>query len=64
VLGRFRGGGNRALPPAADCGDAVRDRCRAIPIIVFAPITNNWFGVTGMSSKIAIAAILCFFRCS
>ena len=33
----------------------------AIPIIAFAPITNNWFGVTGMSSKIAIAAILCFF---
>ncbi len=33
----------------------------AIPIIAFAPITNNWFGVTGMSSKVAIAAILCFF---
>lgn len=33
----------------------------AIPIIAFAPITNNWFGVTGMSSKIAIAAVLCFF---
>ena len=33
----------------------------AIPIIAFAPITNNWFGVTGMTSKIVIAAILCFF---
>jgi NitT/TauT family transport system permease protein len=33
----------------------------AVPIIAFAPITNNWFGVTGMSSKIAIAAVLCFF---
>lgn len=33
----------------------------AIPIIAFAPITNNWFGVTGMTSKIAIAAVLCFF---
>jgi NitT/TauT family transport system permease protein len=33
----------------------------AVPIIAFAPITNNWFGVTGMTSKIAIAAILCFF---
>jgi NitT/TauT family transport system permease protein len=33
----------------------------AVPIIAFAPIKNNWFGVTGMSSKIAIAAILCFF---
>jgi NitT/TauT family transport system permease protein len=33
----------------------------AIPIIAFAPITNNWFGVTGMTSKMAIAAVLCFF---
>ncbi len=33
----------------------------AIPVIAFAPITNNWFGVTGMTSKIVIAAILCFF---
>ena len=33
----------------------------AIPIIAFAPITNTWFGVTGMTSKIVIAAILCFF---
>ena len=33
----------------------------AIPIIAFAPITNTWFGVTGMTSKMAIAAILCFF---
>ena len=33
----------------------------AIPIIAFAPITNNWFGITGLTSKIVIAAILCFF---
>lgn len=33
----------------------------AIPIIAFAPITNNWFGVTGMTSKMIIAAVLCFF---
>ena len=33
----------------------------AIPIIAFAPITNTWFGVTGMTSKMAIAAVLCFF---
>lgn len=33
----------------------------AVPIIAFAPITNNWFGVTGMASKIVIAAVLCFF---
>jgi NitT/TauT family transport system permease protein len=33
----------------------------AIPIIAFAPITNNWFGVTGMTSKMVIVAVLCFF---
>jgi NitT/TauT family transport system permease protein len=33
----------------------------AVPIIAFAPITNNWFGVTGMTSKMIIAAVLCFF---
>jgi len=33
----------------------------AIPIIAFAPITNNWFGITGMTSKMVIAAVLCFF---
>jgi NitT/TauT family transport system permease protein len=33
----------------------------AVPIIAFAPITNNWFGVTGMTSKVVIAAVLCFF---
>jgi NitT/TauT family transport system permease protein len=34
----------------------------AVPIIAFAPITNQWFG-GGLtkSSKIAIAAVLCFF---
>ena len=34
----------------------------AIPIIAFAPITNQWFdGGLTKSSKIVIAAILCFF---
>jgi NitT/TauT family transport system permease protein len=34
----------------------------AIPIIAFAPITNQWFnGGLTKSSKIAIAAVLCFF---
>jgi NitT/TauT family transport system permease protein len=32
----------------------------AIPIIAFAPIANAWFGID-RGSKIAIAAILCFF---
>jgi NitT/TauT family transport system permease protein len=33
----------------------------AVPIIAFAPITNQWFGPLNKSSKIAIAAILVFF---
>ena len=32
----------------------------AIPIIAFAPITNNWFGLLNRS-KMVIAAVLCFF---
>ena len=33
----------------------------AVPIIAFAPITNNWFGLLNPVSKMAIAAVLCFF---
>ena len=33
----------------------------SIPIIAFAPITNNWFGLLNPFSKMAIAAVLCFF---
>ena len=33
----------------------------AIPIIAFAPITNAWFSPLSKSSKMAIAAVLCFF---
>jgi NitT/TauT family transport system permease protein len=33
----------------------------AIPIIAFAPITNNWFGTLSQLSKMVIAAVLCFF---
>jgi NitT/TauT family transport system permease protein len=33
----------------------------AIPIIAFAPIMNNWFGLLNPRSKMAIAAVLCFF---
>jgi len=32
-----------------------------VPIIAFAPITNNWFGLLNPFSKMAIAAVLCFF---
>jgi NitT/TauT family transport system permease protein len=53
AISRFRLLRSAVMPYAIAAG--------AVPIIAFAPITNNWFGVTGMSSKIAIAAILCFF---
>ena len=33
----------------------------AVPIIAFAPITNNWFGLLNPFSKMSIAAVLCFF---
>ena len=33
----------------------------AVPIIAFAPITNNWFGILNPLSKMVIAAVLCFF---
>jgi NitT/TauT family transport system permease protein len=33
----------------------------AIPIIAFAPITNNWFGTLSQLSKMVIAAVLCYF---
>jgi NitT/TauT family transport system permease protein len=33
----------------------------AVPIIAFAPITNNWFGILSPASKMAIAAVICFF---
>ena len=33
----------------------------AIPIVAFAPITNNWFGLLNPLSKMVIAAVLCFF---
>jgi NitT/TauT family transport system permease protein len=33
----------------------------AIPIIAFAPITNTWFNPLDKTSKMVIAAVLCFF---
>ena len=33
----------------------------AVPIIAFAPIMNAWFGLLNPHSKMAIAAVLCFF---
>lgn len=33
----------------------------SVPIISFAPIMNNWFGVTSQFSKMAIVAVITFF---
>jgi len=33
----------------------------AVPIIAFAPIMNDWFGLLNPHAKMAIAAVLCFF---
>jgi NitT/TauT family transport system permease protein len=53
VLARWRGLGNALMPYAV--------AANAIPIIAFAPITNAWFGTLNPTSKMAIAAVLCFF---
>lgn len=53
VLARWRRLG-RALMPYAIAANAV-------PIIAFAPITNAWFSPLTQTSKMVIAAVLCFF---
>jgi len=54
LLARWRPLGAALMPYAI--------AANAIPIIAFAPITNQWFnGGLTKSSKVAIAAVLCFF---
>jgi NitT/TauT family transport system permease protein len=53
VLARWRPLGNALMPYLI--------AANAIPIVAFAPITNAWFGTLSPWSKIAIAAVLCFF---
>lgn len=52
-LARWRPVGRALLPYAI--------AANAIPIIAFAPIFNNWFGLINPVSKMAIAAVLVFF---
>jgi NitT/TauT family transport system permease protein len=52
VISRFRTLGSALMPLAV--------AANAIPIIAFAPILNNWFNPLSPSSKIAMAAVLCF----
>jgi NitT/TauT family transport system permease protein len=53
LLARFHGLGTALMPLAI--------AANAVPIIAFSPITNNWFGLLNPFSKMAIAAVLCFF---
>ena len=53
VLARWKRLGAALMPYAI--------AANAIPIIAFAPITNTWFSPLNKSSKIVIAAVLCFF---
>ena len=53
AISRFRALGTALMPLAI--------AANAIPIIAFAPIFNQWFDPLGKSSKIAIAAVVCFF---
>jgi NitT/TauT family transport system permease protein len=53
VTARF-GGFREAILPFAIAANSV-------PIIAFAPIFNNWFGIDKQISKAMIAAVLCFF---
>jgi NitT/TauT family transport system permease protein len=53
VVARFRGLRAAIMPYAI--------AANAIPIIAFAPITNQWFGLLNPLSKMVIAAVLCFF---
>jgi len=52
-LARWRPLGRALLPYAI--------AANAVPIIAFAPIFNNWFGLINPVSKMAIAAVLVFF---
>jgi NitT/TauT family transport system permease protein len=53
VLARWRPLGDALMPYMI--------AANAVPIIAFAPITNAWFGTLSPTSKMAIAAVLCFF---
>ncbi|HEX3225057.1 MAG TPA: ABC transporter permease [Gaiellaceae bacterium] len=53
VVARWEGLGSALMPYAI--------AANAIPIIAFAPITNAWFNPLNKTSKMVIAAVLCFF---
>ena len=53
---------HRALPLDAGLADAVRRvAASSVPILAFAPLFNDWFGLDNQLSKAMITAALCFF---
>jgi NitT/TauT family transport system permease protein len=53
ITARFGGFRDSVLPFAI--------AANSVPIIAFAPIFNNWFGIDKQLSKAMIAAVICFF---
>ncbi len=53
IVSRFPASRDTVLPLAI--------AINAVPIIAFAPVANNWFGITSPMSKMAIAATLVYF---
>lgn len=61
AVGVILGGAVARWRTARDAVLPLAVAANAIPIIAFAPIMNNWFGVLNPISKAAIAAVLVFF---
>lgn len=61
VLGVLLGAAVARWRTASDAFLPLAVAANAVPIIAFAPIMNNWFGVLSPLSKAAIAAVLVFF---
>jgi NitT/TauT family transport system permease protein len=61
VLGVATAFGVSRFPAARDTVLPLAIAINAIPIIAFAPVANNWFGILSPLSKMAIAAALVYF---
>lgn len=61
LLGVVAGAAVARWATARDAVLPIAIAANAVPIIAFAPIMNNWFGVLNPLSKAAIAAVLVFF---
>jgi len=61
VLGLIVAFGVSRFPRSRDTVLPLAVAINAIPIVAFAPIANNWFGILSPYSKMAVAATLVFF---